>query len=55
MMDRDTIKSFTSRMMDNERMRSIGIKPRPVGEAPLVDRAKQVGYALYKRAQRLAR
>jgi ribosomal protein L16 Arg81 hydroxylase len=39
----------------NERMRSIGIKPRPVGQAPLVDRAKHLGYALYKRAQRLAR
>jgi ribosomal protein L16 Arg81 hydroxylase len=39
----------------NERMRSLGIQPRPVGKQPLVDRAKYLGYALYKRAQRLAR
>jgi ribosomal protein L16 Arg81 hydroxylase len=39
----------------NERMRSVGITPRPVGHSPLVDRAKHLGYALYKRAQRLAR
>jgi len=36
----------------NERMRSIGINPRPVGAAPLVDRAKYLGYALYKKVQR---
>ncbi len=36
----------------NERMRSIGIKPRPFGEAPLVDRAKYLGYALYEKVQR---
>jgi hypothetical protein len=36
-------------------MRSVGITPRPVGHSPLVDRAKHLGYALYKRAQRLAR
>lgn len=39
----------------NDRMRSLGIKPRPVGHAPLVDRAKHLGYALYKRVQRLTR
>lgn len=39
----------------NERMRSLGIKPRPVGTTPLVDRAKYLGYALYKRVQRLGR
>ncbi len=36
----------------NERMRSLGIAPRPTGSAPLLDRAKHVAYALYKRAQR---
>ncbi len=36
----------------NERMRSIGIKPRPFGEAPLVDRAKYMGYAFYEKVQR---
>ena len=39
----------------NERMRSLGIKPRPVGQQPIVDRAKYLGYALYKRVQRLGR
>lgn len=39
----------------NERMRAAGLAPRPVGDAPLVDRAKWLGYALYKRAQRLGR
>jgi hypothetical protein len=39
----------------NERIRALGIAPRPVGQMPLVDRAKHLGYAVYKRAQRLAR
>jgi hypothetical protein len=39
----------------NERMRSLGIAPRPVGQVPLIDRAKHLGYALLKRAQRLGR
>ena len=39
----------------NERMRSLGISPRPVGQTPLLDRAKHLGYAVYKRAQRLGR
>ncbi|MBA3502493.1 MAG: transcription factor [Myxococcota bacterium] len=36
----------------NERMRSIGIKPRAVGDTPLIDRAKYLSYALYKKVQR---
>jgi len=36
----------------NERMRSIGITPRPVGAAFLVDRAKHLAYVLYKTVQR---
>jgi hypothetical protein len=36
----------------NERMRALGVRPRRVGALPLVDRAKYLGYALYKRVQR---
>lgn len=36
----------------NERMRAVGIHPRPVGATPLLDRAKYFSYAIYKRAQR---
>lgn len=36
----------------NDRLRRFGIKPRPVGKQPLVDRAKYLGYALYVRAQK---
>ena len=36
----------------NERMRAAGVKPRPVGQAPLIDRAKFLSYALYKKVQR---
>ncbi|MEJ7598149.1 MAG: cupin domain-containing protein [Kofleriaceae bacterium] len=36
----------------NERMRALGVHPRRVGAMPLVDRAKHLGYAVYKRVQR---
>ena len=36
----------------NDRLRALGLRPRPVGATPLVDRAKYVGYALYERARR---
>lgn len=36
----------------NDRMRRLGIDPRPVGAVPLLDRAKHLGYALYERARR---
>jgi len=36
----------------NDRLRAFGVSPRRVGDAPLVDRAKYVGYAMYKRLQR---
>lgn len=36
----------------NDRMRRYGLRPRPVGRTPLVDRAKYLGFALYERAQR---
>jgi hypothetical protein len=36
----------------NQRMRALGLTPRAVGTAPLVDRAKYLGYALYQRLQR---
>ena len=36
----------------NEKLRSLGVRPRRVGDAPLVDRAKYLGYALVKRVQR---
>ncbi|MGN6107038.1 MAG: cupin-like domain-containing protein [Kofleriaceae bacterium] len=39
----------------NDRLRSLGLSPRPVGSAPLVDRAKYLGYALYDRAKRRLR
>lgn len=36
----------------NDRLRRLGISPRPVGKTPIVDRAKYLGFALYERAQR---
>ena len=36
----------------NDRLRRFGLKPRPVGTSPLIDRAKYLGYALYERAQK---
>jgi hypothetical protein len=36
----------------NDKLRRLGLRPRPVGKAPLVDRAKYLGYALYERAQK---
>ncbi|MBL9017425.1 MAG: cupin-like domain-containing protein [Myxococcales bacterium] len=36
----------------NDKLRRLGLRPRPVGRAPLVDRAKYLGYALYERAQK---
>ena len=36
----------------NDRLRRIGLRPRPVGNLPVVDRAKYLGYALYERAQK---
>jgi hypothetical protein len=36
----------------NDKLRRFGLKPRPVGKTPIVDRVKYVGYALYERAQK---
>ena len=36
----------------NDKLRRLGLRPRAVGKAPLVDRAKYLGYALYERAQK---
>jgi hypothetical protein len=36
----------------NDRLRHLGLRPRPVGAAPLVDRTKALGYAIYQRAAR---
>ena len=36
----------------NERLRALGVSPRRVGDAPVVDRAKYLAYALYTRVQR---
>jgi ribosomal protein L16 Arg81 hydroxylase len=36
----------------NDRLRRLGLSPRPVGSAPLLDRAKHLGYAVYERARR---
>lgn len=35
----------------NNQLRQVGLSPRPVGQAPLRDRAKHVGYAVYQRAK----
>jgi hypothetical protein len=37
----------------NDRIRRLGLVPRPVGKTPLVDRTKYLGYALYERARKL--
>jgi hypothetical protein len=36
----------------NDRLRRLGLKPRAVGELPIVDHAKYVGYSIYKQALR---
>jgi Cupin superfamily protein len=36
----------------NDRLRRLGLAPRAVGTAPLVDRAKYLGFSLYQRARR---
>ncbi len=36
----------------NDRLRRLGLAPRPVGAAPWIDRAKHLGYAVYERARR---
>jgi hypothetical protein len=36
----------------NDRLRGLGLRPSPVGEARLIDRAKYLGYSIYKQAQR---
>lgn len=36
----------------NDRLRRLGLQPRAVGEAPLVDRAKYLGYSIYRQALR---
>ncbi len=36
----------------NDRLRRLGLAPRAVGEVPLLDHAKYVGYAIYKQALR---
>lgn len=35
----------------NDRLRALGLSPRPVGATPIVDRAKYVAYALFERAR----
>ncbi len=39
----------------NDKLRRYGLSPRPVGKAPLLDRAKYVGYAAYERVQKRLR
>jgi len=36
----------------NDRLRQLGLAPRAVGTAPIIDRAKYLGFALLKQAQR---
>lgn len=36
----------------NDRLRRVGMVPRPVGAAPMVDRAKYLGYSIYQQARR---
>jgi hypothetical protein len=36
----------------NDQLRRLGLQPSPVGTLRLVDRAKSVGYSIYKQAQR---
>ncbi len=36
----------------NDRLRRLGITPRPVGTAPFIDRTKYIGYSIVKQAQR---
>jgi len=36
----------------NDKLRRFGLKPRPVGKTPIVDRAKYLGYALYERVHK---
>jgi ribosomal protein L16 Arg81 hydroxylase len=36
----------------NDRLRRLGLKPRPVGTAPFIDRTKYLGYSIIKQAQR---
>jgi hypothetical protein len=36
----------------NDRLRRLGLAPRPVGAVPLLDRTKALGYAIYQRAAR---
>jgi len=36
----------------NDRLRRYGLLPRPVGKAPVIDRAKYAGYALYTRVKK---
>lgn len=36
----------------NDKLRRLGLSPRPVGKTPLVDRAKYLGYAVYERVQK---
>jgi len=36
----------------NDRLRRLGLQPRAVGQVPLLDHAKYVGYSIYKQALR---
>ncbi len=36
----------------NDKLRSCGLSPRPVGKTPILDRAKYIGYAAYERVQK---
>jgi hypothetical protein len=36
----------------NDRLRRLGLRPRAVGEVPMLDHAKYVGYSIYKQALR---
>lgn len=39
----------------NDQLRRVGLAPRPVGKTAIVDNAKYLGYALYKRVERTLR
>jgi hypothetical protein len=39
----------------NDKLRSFGLSPRPVGKTPILDRAKYLGYAAYERVQKRLR
>jgi hypothetical protein len=36
----------------NDRLRRLGLQPRAVGEVPILDHAKYLGYSIYQQARR---